>query len=172
MALNVTKYVDRVLRLAAQRGIDLEDANVESTLPIALLHLQRQVAESPKRAHLEKTSSALTLTSGAVSLATLTDLPYDAIKSVTHSDGTRVTVLPPGSTLRDLLYPRNAYTYWGVVENGVTLYVYKGEGTAADNGTVTIEYGFIPIISTVPDQLVPDLIEAGLALAAQPSVAE
>ena len=73
-------------------------------------------------------------------------------------------MLTPGATKRDLAYPRNSYTYYGVVEDD-TLYAYKGNGSPADNGTVVIVYVFIPAVTTVPDQLVPDLIEAGLAVA-------
>lgn len=169
MALSIAKYVDRVRRLAIERGVDLRVDDIESSLDNALQQFAEEVSNSTLRHLLVKDYTSVTYASGKASLATLTDILVDRIVRVIHSDGsttTEVSLLPIGATRRDLTYERNQIRYWGCYSDDA-IYLMAGDGvTVPGDGTLQITSSFIPVITTVPEgRLSDDLIQIGYNVA-------
>jgi hypothetical protein len=173
VAISQAQFEARVMRLAAQRGVTLDIADVSESLPLALGRLARAVADSPSYAYLHKDFSAVAITSGTADLSAMTDILIDTIERVAdNSDPVNVySRLPNGANRMDLDDPRNEMYYHYVIE-GFKLYARNGNGVDfPPNANITVTANFVPVISTVPTVLEDDLIEAGFEVAAERAMA-
>ena len=167
--------VERVIRLAKQKGIILEPADVWSSINSSLQMLAGKVANDPRlRPYAQVRITNATCASGVVSLTTYTDMLQEHIRDVTHNDGsgviTRVCMAPYGASRQWLTYERSELDYYGVVEAD-GLYLAEGvpndDGTAnaPPNGTVAMTYSNVPTLANLHSQLLDNEIAIGLVVA-------
>ena len=162
MAIDTSKYVDRVRRLGMENSLTLDPGDIEGTLDLALQALADKVAASDAPWRLQKTYT-IAITSGLT--ADLNsgnpDLMTGALFRVSHPDAP-TTFVP---NLSDLDRPSNQMFYkWTIAENKIQMR--KGDGlTAPANGNLTVSACYVPTISTVPYILEDNLVEEGYRLA-------
>lgn len=155
--------VDAVMRRlppALQTLPDIQ-ADIESDIPKAIDAVVEATMESDKAELLQKTSGNLAVASGSITLSSLTDLKINGIIRVVLADG---TILQNARSWAYLRTPKNnAYYQWYHIEQN-TLYAMKANGTNVANTNCTVVYQFTPTITTIPYDLVPDLIDELVAM--------
>lgn len=175
MALNEAQYVEKVRRLALQRGQTLDGGDIRDTLDNALNDLSREVRDSGDYP-LGQKEYTLSMTAGVASLTAIPDIFVGDIETVLHPniDGAGTSAYLsriPGGTRADLRQPRNTIYFPYVVEQN-TLYASLGQGTwpsaedlPPDSAAVKAVAPAIFTIATVPFQYQDRLIELGVMLA-------
>lgn len=161
--MNQAQYEQKVLRLAAQRGVTLDITDVSESLDNALDYLAREVAQSPLYYHLQK-DYTVAIASGTADLSAETDILIDTVERVQHEDGSVFSRLPAGANRSDLTLPRNEFQPFYVIErNAIFAKMGNGVDTPAD-GDLTVTANFVPTLATLPGVFDPDLIEAGFMI--------
>lgn len=175
MAINESQYCELVRRLAEQRNVVLDLADIRDSLSNALDALAVDAYHSPEYSLLEM-EFTLPLVSGACDLSSRTDLMVACIETVKHPDidgsGTAAFFSRiPNGTRADLAQLRNTIFPPYVLEKNF-LYLSLGQGTwplpedvPPDTADLAITSQKIPLITEVPVQLEDRLIEVGLGVA-------
>jgi hypothetical protein len=177
MAISNKVAVTKAYRLAMERGIVLDPADIHDSIPYALEDVGVFAANSPEYHLQQKDYGSITLTSGVASLSAITDLIVDSIETVKHPniDGANTVQYfyrVPDGTEQDLATATDPMNPLFVIEsNSLKLSLGNGTWPAADDlppntAALVVRANFIPTISTIHARFEPKLIEA-LVLQAQ-----
>jgi len=173
--LTEAQYVDKVRRLALERGKVLDPGDIRESLDSALSRLSQEVKDSGDYP-LNQREYTLSLVSGVASLAALPDICIGDIETVLHPniDGSGTSVYLsklPGGTRADLRQVRNQLFYPYVIENN-SLYASLGQGTWPDAGDIPPNSAAVIAVApafftltTYPPQYQNRLIELGVEVA-------
>lgn len=177
MALTETQWIDKVKRLARERGFELAGDDIREALPTALKQLAVLSLSADWRPLLEN-DYALTIAVRSASFAAQTDLLPESIKVCDHIVHTGVIV--PGGAVPlpfRILERVTDLDFAGAVPQ--TLFAFAAVGLSAVEfryssalaGTLTVRAVKIPTIATVPLQLEDLLIEIGIQMSPQRAAA-
>jgi hypothetical protein len=155
--MNQPDTIVRVNNTLVGRGLPARPVEViESKLD----DVRRSLADELGLAFGKEITVAITSGVGYIyrlSPATNTDVLWKEYGRAVHSDGTEISILPLGTTSRDLTYPRTILDYyWGCIEStnsgaDVTLTVWLADGSgAAPDGNVLIDTVVIPSLANWP----------------------
>ena len=159
---------DAAQRALQAQGIARSLEDLERLIPFA----RRMLAEEQDDHFYQSYTIAITSGVGIVynlSGSINVDLIWTFFGRAVHADGTEISLLPWGTSSRDLTYPRFTGYYYGVLEssaNTVTITVMQGDGvTAAPNGNVVVDFATVRSLANWPTVLDTALVAKVVELA-------
>ena len=163
MSLNVSQYIERVRRLACQNQVKLDQADIESSLTVALQLLGEDLPKRPDFNRLQ-IDTAITFANGTADLSSQPAVLVDTISSVQHSSLGPLSFLGPSANRTDLSRASNAPYYRYVIEiNKIHARHWDGQ-TAVSNGAGTITSNVVPSVDGSDNILIHASLEDELIL--------
>ena len=164
-AQNIADGAQRALQAS---GVTVQLDDLERLIPFARRILAEELEDFFSKEY------TIAITSGVGTVYNLSgsinvDLLWDRFGRAVHADGTEISILPIGTTSRDLTYPRFLGYYYAVLEanaNVVTITVWQGDGTTfAANGNVTVDFATVRALADWPTVLDTALVAKVIELA-------
>lgn len=163
MSLNVGQYIDRVRRLARQNQVKLDQADIESSLTLALQLLGEDLPRRPDFNRLQIDTS-VTFTGGVADVSSQSNILIDTISRVEHPTIGTVSFLSPSANRSDLARPSIAPFYRYIIETN-KLYIKHWDGsTVPANGNLTVTSNVIPSVDGSDNILIHASLEDELIL--------
>lgn len=176
MSITAEQAVEKARRLAMERGIAIDSADLYESIAYALEDVGRFVADSPEY-QLQQKDYTVAIASGVASLSAVTDMLIDTIEVVKHPDidgaGTdQYLCRLPNGTEQDLAIWYDPMNPPYIIEaNAIKASLGNATWPASDdlppNANLTVRANFTPIISTIHPRFEEKLIEFMLIRAKQ-----
>lgn len=163
MSLNVGQYIDRVRRLARQNQVKLDQADIESSLTVALQLLGEDLPKRPDFNRLQ-IDTTVALNSGVADLSSQSNILIDTISRVEHATLGVLSLLGPSANRSDLVRPSIAPFYRYVIETN-KLYPKHWDGaTNLANANLTVTSNVVPSVDGSDNILIHASLEDELIL--------